>query len=495
MKGISFAASIVLAVMALCLWRTTVAGPTELSLEVGQTQVVHHPSVTRVAVGNGQVISAVSVDAREVVLFARQEGASSVHVWGPTGVMAAYEVRVRPAGWSSMQQEVQTLLQHIPSVRSSLVGDNIVIEGEDLADDDRERVSALVRRYPRILDFTGQVGWDRMVLLDVQVVELPSSHLREFGVRWDPVSRGGMQAGVVWQPGSGVQLSDNIETPPLAMSGMGVGGYFGLNALLSSRIAALAQRGEAVLLAQPQLLARSGTTASFLAGGEVPYSTTDARGNTNTSFKPYGVSLNITPRIDRTGAIRSKIEVEASSVDTSISVSGGPALRTRRAATEFNVRSGQTLVLGGFLSRERWNERSGLPVLQDIPLLGGLFSSRREQQKETELAIFVTPRIVSQDHPELAHRVQRGREILNDAFPDAPALGMGAPGAGTADWSSYRGRGSQWQPNPGPTVPSLIIPGTADTAKTSNDVRGNHPVPSNSNIISDDRADSSLVVR
>src|SRR5690606_37641654 len=207
------------------------------------------------------------------------------------------------------------------------------------------------------------VGWDRMVLLDVQVVELPTSRLREFGVQWDSVSQGGLQAGLAWRPGAGVQPAetDVAGAPPLAMQGMGAGGYFGVNALISGRSAALAQRGEAVMLAQPQLLARSGTTASFLAGGEVPYSTTDAQGNSVTEFKPYGVSLNITPRIDRNGAIRSRIEVEASSVDTSLSVAGGPALRTRRASTEFNVRSGQTLVLGGFLSRERSEERTGLP--------------------------------------------------------------------------------------------------------------------------------------
>jgi len=421
--------------------------PVALTLEVGQTQVVRHESVTRVAVGNGQVVSAVSVDGREVVLFARQEGVSSVHVWTPAGVGAAYEVQVRPAGWAHMQQEVQALLRHIPNVRSSLVGDNIVIEGDDLADDDRVRISALAQRYPRILDFTGQVGWDSMVLLDVQVVELPTSRLREFGVQWDGVSQGGLQAGLAWRPGSGVRPAgtDAADAPPLAMQGMGAGGYFGVNALISGRIAALAQRGEAVMLAQPQLLARSGTTASFLAGGEVPYSTTDAQGNSVTEFKPYGVSLNITPRIDRNGAIRSRIEVEASSVDMSLSVAGGPALRTRRAATEFNVRSGQTLVLGGFLSRERSRERSGLPLLQDIPLLGTLFSSRRDQHKETELAIFVTPRIVSQDHAELALRVQRGRHVLGQAFPDAPALGTAAPGAGDPDWSAYMGPGSQWR--------------------------------------------------
>ena len=70
-------------------------------------------------------------------------------------------------------------------------------------------------------------------------------------------------------------------------------------------------------------------------------------------FKPYGVSLKITPRIDRNDVIRSLIEVEASSVDTSLNLPGGPALRMRRASTEFNVRSGSTLVIGGFLSREQ----------------------------------------------------------------------------------------------------------------------------------------------
>lgn len=458
MKVSMFARPIMKSVMLLFIWPVLAAQPTVLVLEVGQTKVIQHQSVTRVAVGNGQVISAVSVEGKDVVLFARQEGISSVHVWTPAGVGMAYEVQVHPAGWSNMQSEVRTLLEHIPNVRSKLVGDNIVIEGEDLADDDRTRIAALVQRYPRILDFTGQVGWDRMVLLDVQVVELPRSRLREFGVQWDAVSQGGMQVGLAWQPGSSVQLNGSKDALPLAMQGLGAGGYFGLNALLSSRIAALAQRGEAVMLAQPQLLARSGTTASFLAGGEVPYSTIDAKGNTNTAFKPYGVSLNITPRIDRNGAIRSRIEVEASSVDTSLSVSGGPALRTRRASTEFNVRSGQTLVLGGFLSRERTHERTGVPVLQDIPLLGALFSSQREQHKETELAIFVTPRIVSQDHPEMAQRVERGRHVLRDAFPDTPAMGTAAPGPGDPDWSVYRGPGSQWQPASDPTPVLAPIP-------------------------------------
>src|SRR5690606_28145504 len=162
-------------------------------------------------------------------------------------------------------------------------------------------------------------------------------------------------------------------------------------------------------------------------------------------LKPYGVSLNITPRIDRNGTIRSRIDVEASSIDTSLSAEGGPALRTRRASTEVNVRSRQTLILGGFLSRERSSGRSGLPLLQEIPLLGVLFSGRPEPRQQTGLALFRPPPTVPQAHPDPAARVERGRQVLGQAFPDPPPLGTAVPGPGTPDWSAHMGPGSQWQ--------------------------------------------------
>ncbi|WMD23014.1 pilus assembly protein N-terminal domain-containing protein [Achromobacter seleniivolatilans] len=420
------------------------AVPEALELQVGETRVLAHPGVKRVAIGNGQVLSAIEAEGREVVIFARAEGVSSVHVWTAAARPKAYELRVVPAGAPRLRAEVEALLARIPGARSSNVGGRIVIEGDDLSDDDRARIAALAERYPALLDFTGQVGWDRMVLLDVQVVEIPISRMREFGLRWDGVTQGGVNAGLAWDGGSRGRISrpgeSVIETTGSVSA---AAGYFGVNALLSARIAALAQSGEAVMLAQPQLLARSGASATFLAGGEVPYATTDSRGNPTTMFKPYGVSLSITPRIDRNGVIRSLIEVEASSIDTSLSVAGGPALRTRRASTEFNVRSGNTLVIGGFLSREQGHEVSGLPWLQNIPILGALFSSRRYQQRETELAIFVTPKVVSQSEPAMMDRVLRGRQVLESAFPEAPRMGTAAPNAALG-WNPYSGAGSQW---------------------------------------------------
>src|SRR3546814_20116085 len=99
-----------------------------------------------------------------------------------------------------------------------------------------------------------------------------------------------------------------------------------------------------------------------------------------------------------------------------MSVPGGPALKTRRAATDFNVRSGQTLILAGFLSKEESRNIDQIPGLGSIPILGRLFGSRRFQRNETELALFVTPIVVNPDQPALMRRIDRSRAILKNAF-------------------------------------------------------------------------------
>lgn len=429
-------------------------------MQVGEVKVLAVPDVARVAVGDGHVLNAVTTEEKEVIVFARHEGASAVHIWSANGQRHRYQVEVAPEGSRQIQHELRQALERIPNVRISTVGDKLLVEGDDLTDADRERVAALSKRYPQLLDFTSQVGWDHMVLLDVQVVEVPRSQLQEWGVRWGRETDGGLNAGLAWDAGSR-KLADRPgeSIVPLPYSGAAIAGYFGVNAVLSARIDALAQTGTAVVLAQPQLLARSGATAEFLAGGEVPYSATDANGNTNTVFKPYGVSLRITPQIERNGAVRSRIEVEVSSVDSTLSVPNGPSLKTRRASTEFNVRSGQTLVLAGFLSREESRNVSKLPGLGDIPILGELFKSTRFQHSETELAIFVTPIVVAPDHPDLMQRIRRSNEILHTTFkadelinvPVRASAALPEPsGSGASSgWNPYRGKGSQWREGAG----------------------------------------------
>nr|WP_245153737.1 pilus assembly protein N-terminal domain-containing protein [Allopusillimonas ginsengisoli] len=427
----------------------------DLDLQVGEVRVLSVPQVARVAVGDGHVMHAVATDEEEVIVFARNEGSSALQIWTRDGHRRTYQVMVAPEGTRKAQEELRSLLSRIPQARVTVTGDKLIVEGDDLTDDDRVRIAELARRYPQLVDLTGQVGWESMVLFDVQVVEIPRSQFRDIGMRWSSPLAGGMHVGGTWDAGSGglsARPGDNPLSFPL-QPGVAAG-YFGINAMLTSRIQAMAQQGEAVVLAQPQLLARSGATAEFLAGGEVPYATTDKDGDSRTVFKPYGVSLRITPQVERNGVVRARIEVEVSAVDQSLSVSTGPSLKTRKAATEFNVRSGQTLVLAGFLSREAAMQRDGLPGLSRIPLLGHLFGSSRHQRNETELAIFVTPQLVSADHPGMDARLRNGQGILQEMFPHPPRLNTSigdhtslpavVSHAEASAWNPWEGPGTQW---------------------------------------------------
>ncbi|MBP6018822.1 MAG: pilus assembly protein N-terminal domain-containing protein [Burkholderiaceae bacterium] len=453
-----------------------------LKMQVGEVRVLAIPDVARVAVGDGHILNAVTTDEKEVIVFARNEGSSAMQVWSSNGKSRRYQVDVAAEGTRQTQQELRTVLERIAGARVSTVGDKLLVEGENLSDSDRQRVLELAKRYPQLLDFTSQIGWDRMVLLDVQVIEVPRARLQELGVRWNPTSSGGINAGLSWDGGS-TRLSErpgesvlNLPFPATVAAG-----YFGVNALLSARINAMAQSGSAVVLAQPQLLARSGATAEFLAGGEVPYSTVDANGNTNTAFKPYGVSLRITPRVESNGAVRSHIEVEVSSVDTALSVPNGPSLKTRRAATEFNVHSGQTLVLAGFLSREASRNVDKIPTLGDLPILGQLFRTTKSAQHDTELAIFVTPVVVGADHPGMQTRIEKGLALLDESFgqeavinvpirPEPtlpPAMSVGMDDVTTVGWNPWESSGSQWQTvaTPAQSLPHMpLVPPTAGVA-------------------------------
>jgi pilus assembly protein CpaC len=392
---------------------------TSLKLEVGSSTVLKISKVDRLAIGNGEVLQATVINQSEIVVFGKKSGTTTLDVWRSEGTRISYKVRVIPEGFSRVQEEIKNLLKTVPMARSTVVGDKLIVEGENLSDADQAKISRLAQRYPELLDFTSQVGWDKMVLLDVQVIEIPSVRLQELGIRWD-------------------------SSLPLPLSG--AGGLPGVNGILSARISALAQAGEATILAQPQLLARSGATASFEAGGEVPYTNTDKDGKSSTSFKKYGVSLNITPQVDRNYAVRSKIDIEVSSVDQTLASSAGPALKIRRTSTEFNVRSGQTLVLGGFLSRERSRDRDGVPGLSEIPVLGSLFGVNREYYRETELAIFVTPVVVNADHPGMVQRTEQAAFILDQAFGTEARLNTPVHSRPlTSNWYQRDDQHSQWE--------------------------------------------------
>ncbi len=402
----------------------------EIAMFVGESKVFPAPGLGRIAVGNGSILTAVALDKKDVILFANAVGTSSLFIWHEDGRYQRLKVVISQGDTSRFAREISLFLAGIAGAKTTIVGDKVIVEGDSLADSEIAKIDELAKRYPQIVNFTNRLGWEKMVLLDVKVVEFPVNELRETGIKWN--ATGGAAVGGIWGPatrGDPTQYSIAVPGGPVGSAVAGAALNYPLqlkalsaiNAGLSGKLNLLAQNGKASVLAEPQLSARNGSKASFLAGGEYPYSVSTINGPT-VIFKPYGIKLDITPRVDRNGVVRAIIDSEVSAIDTSLSTPAGPALTTRKTSTEFNVQAGDTLVLSGLISRKNSLSIDKVPGLGDIPILGALFRSKRFQNDETELVVFVTPTIVDSQTPGLVDRVQKTQTRLKKKLGPPPHL-------------------------------------------------------------------------
>jgi pilus assembly protein CpaC len=168
-------------------------------------------------------------------------------------------------------------------------------------------------------------------------------------------------------------------------------------------IKALEDRGVARRLAEPNLIARSGETASFLAGGEFPIPVSEEEGKITVQYKKFGVGLEFTPTVLQDGLISLDIEPEVSSVDASASYQIGnisiPGFVVRRAKTSVDLKSGQSFMIAGLLQSQNDTTTQSIPGLGRLPVLGALFSSKAYQRRETDLVIIITPHLVKPIDP------------------------------------------------------------------------------------------------
>ena len=401
----------------------------EIAMFVGESKVFPTPGLGRIAVGNGSLLTASALDKKDIILFANAVGTTSLFVWNEDGRYQRLKVVISQGDTSRFAREISSFLAGIAGTKTSIIGDKVIVEGDGLADLEIAKIDELAKRYPQIVNFTNRLGWEKMILLDVKVVEFPVNELREIGIKWN--ATGGAAVGGIWGPATrgdpnaysiavpggpiGPAVSGAPLTYPLQLKGLSA-----VNAGLSGRLNLLAQNGKASVLAQPQLSARNGSKASFLAGGEYPYSVSTINGPT-VIFKPYGIKLDITPRVDRNGVVRAIIDSEVSSIDASLSTAAGPALTTRKTSTEFNVQAGDTLILSGLISKKNSLSVDKVPGLGDIPILGALFRSQRFQNDETELVVFVTPTIVDSQSPALVERLhQTQKRLQQEQAPQQP---------------------------------------------------------------------------
>jgi pilus assembly protein CpaC len=176
---------------------------------------------------------------------------------------------------------------------------------------------------------------------------------------------------------------------------------------LGATIQDLQQRSVLEILAEPNLLALNGQKASFLSGGEFPFPVVQGGQNIGAvtiQFRPFGVRLDFTANIDQENIIRLHVAPEVSSLDftNSITISGFtvPAISTRRAETELELKDGQSFGIAGLLDHRAQAQLSKIPGLADIPILGQLFRSKSINRSNAELLVLVTPHIVDPVHVE-----------------------------------------------------------------------------------------------
>jgi pilus assembly protein CpaC len=231
-----------------------------------------------------------------------------------------------------------------------------------------------------------------MIEVGVEIMEIDSQSALQAGLSWGSITTSNSASSTT---PNNITISEN--TPPSLLSL----GSFTRDSLTAS-IQLLINRGKAKILSKPKLLTISGEQASFLAGGEIPYATTNKEGSANIEWKPYGVKLNIKPTVDSSENIDANLRAEVSEIDDSNGIiSSGiviPALKTRWAETSVYMKSGNTLVIAGLIDEESQKTTSGIPLISDIPIIGELFRFTSDQKTQTELVIFVTPTLIGESN-------------------------------------------------------------------------------------------------
>lgn len=243
-----------------------------------------------------------------------------------------------------------------------------------------------------------------VVQVDVKVVEVNKSRLQQAGLNIfsTAANRQGFSFGV---------LSPTTSSNPSFGAGGGVEGIvsspfsqaFGLlmnfgKANIGLNLGMLEGNGIARVLAEPSLLAISGQSANFLAGGEIPIPVAQGNGAINIEYKTYGVGLTVSPTVLDNQRIVLKVAPESSELDYTNAVTlqsvAVPAITTRKADTTVELGDGESFVIGGLVSQSITSNINRVPLLSQIPILGMMFKRQEFTRKDRELVIVVTPRLV-----------------------------------------------------------------------------------------------------
>ena len=296
-------------------------------------------------------------------------------------------------------QLASTIRASVPDAKIKVGSANgrVVLSGE--ADDAvaADKASKIASRFSGNEEVINSVNISssQQVQLNVRFVEINRQAGQDLGAKYGANFAFGMGGrDVIIDPG----------TVPSAGTGEIIGRLLSNGVSIDIAIKALEERGLARRLAEPNLIARSGQTASFLAGGEFPIPVSEDNGKISVTYKKYGVGLDFTPTVLKDGLVSLDIAPEVSSIDpsASIQVSSGisiPAFIVRRARTSVDLKNGQSFMIAGLLQSQNDITTSRVPGIGKLPVLGPLFSSKSYQRRETDLVIIVTPYLVKPVDP------------------------------------------------------------------------------------------------
>jgi pilus assembly protein CpaC len=409
------------------------AAATRLPLTTGRSTVLTTDfDVVRIAITNPAIADAVVVSPREVLVDGKGPGTVSLIIWGAT-TRVQYDVVV-DLPVSQLQEQLRALFP----------GENIIVTENDEATTLSGNVSSneimlkageIAAKNTKggniinLLQVPGGLG-SQQVLLQVRFAEVNRNALMEAGINLFTGPQG-------YKDWIGRVTTGQFAAPSFS-GGVGPGGggeltfadflnlfLFNTKYNIGGVVQALQTKGLLQSLAEPNLIAYNGKEASFLAGGEVPVPVVQG-GNSNAVtivYREYGIRLNFTPTIAG-DFIRLHVRPEVSSLDFANGVTLGgfriPALQTRRAETEVELRDGQSFAIAGLLNNVSQNDKQQIPIIGSLPIIGNLFKSKAFSQNRTELMVLITPRLVRPlDPDEVPQLPTMNEQFLQDAPPSA----------------------------------------------------------------------------
>jgi pilus assembly protein CpaC len=371
-------------------------------LDSGTGRVLTLPSAaTNVFVADSKVAEVRPASPTTLFIFGVGVGRTTVAALDAAGgLVSQYDVTVQTSdfGASQAEQEIRRILPR-SHIRVRALPTGMMLSGTVENPSDAAQAVAVAKAFAtdkQVVENQIAVRSSVQITLQVRIAEMSRTLARKLGVSWQALGNIG-QIGAL--PAFMANLNGSIS--PL------VGGITPFSSQLNlgaqAALDALATEGMVRMLAEPNLTVISGQPASFLVGGQFPVPVPGALGQVTIDYKNYGVSLSFLPTMFSDGRISIHVAPEVSQLSSqnavTVSSSGSsiviPSLTVRRAETTVELGSGQTFAIAGLLQDSMTGNRSALPYLGDLPILGPAFRDDQFQRSESEIVILVTPYVVN----------------------------------------------------------------------------------------------------